>query len=302
MTVVSATNAGGASARRVWLHIGHGKTGTTALQHYFAARAEVDPCFHYPTVGLRPTGAHHNLFPLESQAKMLDEVPARLKALRDAIATRSADITVLSSEHLCYFRPWQVAQVTRALADCDLRLLYFVRRQDELMESAFRWQLIGPGGDRIPDPEAFVAKSLKAFDFLERLAPWRSHLSDDAISVRLYHRETCAGDIVTAAEDAMELAPVGVAARSGTRRRSLGPAMTRVLIAYDRLHGGNPARAAFIDRLTEIDVLAGSLQGPDLIPDALKREIMARYAASNRTLAETFLAEDEANILLHYEV
>lgn len=38
----------------VWLHIGHGKTGTTALQTYFIERDRHDPAIFYPETGRMP--------------------------------------------------------------------------------------------------------------------------------------------------------------------------------------------------------------------------------------------------------
>ncbi|MFV0512644.1 MAG: hypothetical protein ACK5MY_03265 [Jhaorihella sp.] len=278
----------------LWLHIGHGKTGTTALQHYFVARTRTDPAFHYPETGRLPSGAHHALFPLETQAKALKEAPALLKVL--CAGLRADGMTVLSSEHMCYFRPRQVAQVARALKGCEVRILYFARRQDELMESAFKWsQIASPG--QFPDLERFVETQTAGFDLMRRLEAWREAFGDDAIHVRLYHRETCGRNIVGAANSVMGLSPIDMSGEPATRRDSLGTTMTRVLMAYDALHDKPGKRHAFLQDLRRIEAQSGKDRAA-LFSLPLRQRIMARYAESNAVFAQTFLTAPEAEILL----
>lgn len=278
----------------VWLHIGHGKTGTTALQHYFLARTKADPAFRYPDIGLLPSGAHHALFPLETQAEALAKVPALMNDLRASLD--GAAMTVLSSEHMCYFRPRQVAELARVLDGCDLRILYFARRQDELMESTFKWSQIAT--PRLyPDLDRFVETQTRGFDLLQRLAPWRATFGDAPIHVRLYHRETCGRDIVSAAEAVLGLEPMRFANQPATRRDSLGTAMTQVLMAYDALHEKPGKRHAFLQDLRRIEAASGKDRSA-LFPTALRQQIMARYADSNADFAQAFLTPEEGEILM----
>ena len=278
----------------VWLHIGHGKTGTTALQHYFVARAKADPGFHYPATGRLPSGAHHALFPLETQARALKEAPALVKEMRAGIGPDG--VTVLSSEHLCYFRPRQVAEVARTLKGCEVRILYFARRQDELMESTFKWSQIATPG-KYPDAERFVETETAGFDLMRRLAPWREAFGDDAIHVRLYHRETCGRNIVASANLVIGLGAIDMAGEPATRRDSLGSTMTRVLMAYDALHDQPGKRHAFLQDLRRIEAETGRDRSA-LFPLPLRQRIMARYADSNAEFARAFLSAGEAAILL----
>ncbi|WP_149775086.1 hypothetical protein [Ruegeria intermedia] len=228
----------------VWLHIGHGKTGTTALQKYFVARAAQDPAFHYPAVGQVASGAHHALFPLETQSHFIKDAPALLNRVRQVVLELPSEaLTMLSSEHMCYFRPWQVAQVRQALKGFDVRILYFARRQDDLIESTFKWKLVGEG-KRMHDVDAFVDANFRGFDFLSRLAPWRAHFGDAAIHACLYHSETCARDIVSRAEAVLGTEWTGRRDLPKAHRRSLSAPLVRALIAYDRVHEGRRPKAA----------------------------------------------------------
>lgn len=282
----------------VWLHIGHGKTGTTALQKHFVARDQADHDFFYPTIGQVKSGAHHALFPLIGQQNALKNAPALLQQVRQQVLDKPADhTTVMSSEHLCYFQPKQVAQLAKTFRGCNVQILYFCRRQDELIESTFKWkQIVSPNA--FPDVEQFVKSQINAFDLLKRLAPWRETFGDGAIHARLYHRETCGKDIVGSAQTVLGLDPIDLGAQPATQRNSLDAAMTRVLMAYDALHNGPGKRHAFLQDLYKLGATAGYQKQPSLFSPNLKQRIMAQYADTNAVFAKTFLNAQETSILV----
>lgn len=279
-----------------WVHIGHGKTGTTALQHHFRARAAVDPGLFYPAVGQMPSGAHHKLFPLD--APEFTPVARRLQArLAAALAARGPGVVALiSSEHLCYLRPVAVARLARLWQDDPPRILYYIRRQEALMESAFRWAQVATPG-KFPDAERFLAQPARAFDFEARLAPWRVAFGDGAIRLRLYHRQTCARDIAADAEAVMGLAPCDIPGARAQHRPSLGPDLTRRLMAFDAEGPDPESRRAFLDALYQ-EAAETPDRGAPFLTDAMTAEIRARYRESNRRIAQAFLSPDQAALFL----
>ena len=287
-----------AGPHQVWLHIGHGKTGTTALQTYFVHRTSCDPRFHFPVTGRRSSGAHHDVFPLEHQAGLLKSAASLLAELRAEIKSRPPEhLTVLSSEHLCYFRPWQAAQVIKALKGVDVRLLYYVRRQDELMESAYKWRL-ADGPDSYNGITDFVRHQVRGFDFLQRIAPWTAHVSDDRFRARLYHRETCAKDIVSDVEQVLGLDPLDRSGGARVHRESLNIVMIEILRAFDRAHPQSKQRQGFLSDLREVQTRLEVKSDRGLMPQALKCEIMARYQLSNSEFSDRFMSEADRQILL----
>ncbi len=291
------SRSGAAERPLVWLHIGHGKTGTTALQKYFEARTAADRAFHYPRIGRVPSGAHHALFPLENQPDAQAIAHTYLKRVKQSIFEEHRHhLTLMSSEHLCYFRPRQVQAVARLLEGCDVRILYFVRCQDELMESTFKWEQIASPG-RFPDVESFLNATVRSFDFLERLAPWREIFGDRALTVRLYHAETCGKDIIGAVETVLGLEPMAEKRGPVLHRESLGATMTRVLMAYQELHSESEKRQIFLEHLRQIERSAGEKDRSQFLSREARQGIMKRYAASNEALANAFLTEKEAEIL-----
>ena len=269
---------------RVWLHIGHGKTGTTAIQAAIRHRAATRADLFYPGRGQTPAGAHHLLFPLGRDPWPAETVKALTALAAELDALAAGRPVVLSSEHLCYAAPANVATLAGVLAGHAVRVIYYIRRQDELIETTWRQKRIEAPG-RYATPEAFVADTARGLDFLRRLAPWEEAFGRDRIVVRLYHRATCAADVVCDFEGALGLAPgAGPAPRINP---SLSPAMAEVLALFDRLYPDAARRPQFIDGLKALDEPAGAPAA--LVPAALCRAAMARHAASNAEVARRYL-------------
>ena len=282
--------------RVIWLHIGHGKTGTTALQQHFVERALLDPGFHYPSAGRMPSGAHHRLFPLRDQNALRREAKTLIPRVIEEIHARpDARRVVLSSEHLCYFFPDQVAELADAFSEFDIRLLYYVRRQDELIDSAYRWKLV-QSPQSIPDLEEFIDRNIHAFDFMKRLAPWRSNFRDDQFNVRLYDTRRCV-DIVADALPTLGLEPMDIPSDGARKRLSLDARMTTVLEAHDRLYGVTPLREKFIEALHQTRERFPTKDKHGVIGPELRARIMKRYATSNAEVSRLFLSEEDGAAL-----
>lgn len=284
--------------KKVWLHIGHGKTGTTALQQYFVARAEVDPTFHYPSAGQMPSGAHHRFFPLQHQHKMKEDVPKLLAQLSKDISAKANGVTtVLSSEHMCYFNARQVAQVAKHLEGFDVRVLYYIRRQDELIESTYRWKL-EHGRGKIPSLEDVVEEWAKPFDFRQRLMPWRQSFGDERISVRLYHRETVGRDIVSDVCAAIGLSEMDIPHARSEARNSINGHFIDILQAHDMFYPSGIRRNEFINELKKISQYWPESMQKNLFTQDVRLAIMRRFEKCNTVIADDFLDETEKSYLL----
>lgn len=280
-----------ADLARIWLHIGHGKTGTTAIQWALHERSRVLGDVIYPVRG-RQQGqeAHHNLFPLKGNAydrRVVDEL--------QAIAAESMDAekpVVISSEHLCHATPAKVRQIVRNLAGHDLRVVYYVRRQDDLMESSFRQRQCHQPGAWV-DPGEYMARFVRGFDFDDRIEPWRQALGDRAIVAHLYHPEIVGRDVVTHFERILGL-PEWTDRPAGHRNISLTPAATRQVIQVALAKGGDKARKVAVN-LRGADVKGDN--SPFYDADA-RRALIERYRLSNERFARRHLDERSAALLL----
>lgn len=276
---------------RIWLHIGHGKTGTTAIQWAMDQRVRHFGDMIYPVQG-RQQGqkGHHALFPLKGDAYG----PAILEELQ-GLAAQIADAekpVVISSEHLCHATETKARQITGILAGHDLTVVYYVRRQDVLMESSFRQRQWNHPGT-CQDPAEFIERFARGFDFEERIRRWAAVLGDHSISARLYHPEIIGNDVVGDFERFIGL-PDWPDRPVEKKNISMTAAGTRRIMAAAVRKG--PERARALAR----KIQGTAVEGDDspFLDETARRAIMERYRASNERFAKRFLDERSAALLL----
>lgn len=274
---------------RLWLHIGHGKTGTSALQA--ALRTGRGWC--HPKTGRSGAGDHNRLFPVD--APVYGEAAlAQLRAARAEIG--AAPVSVLSSESLCFAAPEKVAQIAEVFAGLEVRVLYYIRRQEDLVESGFRQHQRGRlrvARKVAVTVEKYLATHRDSFDFSLRVAPWASILGENALTLRLYDRETCAGDICGdfSAVTGLDLRDTGARANP-----SLDVPLTRALMLYRSIEPDPERQMAFRAGLEQIVAEIGPSPAR-FVGEALRRQIRAEFAESNRAVAARWLDARAAEIL-----
>lgn len=186
------------------VHIGHGKTGTTAIQNqlYFARDALEKEGVIYPEIGIPPNvgpvnqTAHHwlcnNLNAVCDDAS-IQAVRSRLIQLRDSIEKKAFSRVIVSSEQLCYANP-KVPEVFREVFfDYKFTIVYFVRRQDELIKSAYL-QVVKQGSDKTKmwgntkNLSEFFEWGWRGFLLCDLVDRWAKVFGDDAIKTVIYHK------------------------------------------------------------------------------------------------------------------
>ena len=279
--------------QKLWVHIGHGKTGTTALQKHFRERVKSDLSIYYPKLGQLPSGAHHALFPLGPKPTtpqvraLLHKISNEIKELPDKC------ISIISSEHLCFISPAQIRYLSKVWQDHDVAIVYYIRRQDELIESNFRWfQVDRP--NKFIDIKEFYNSQARAFDFKLRIQPWVNAFGKEAIHVRLYDRKRMP-DIVSDFEDL-----IGSTSQSNTpsfkaARRSLSVEQTKILMSYNKEDNSKEERAEFLDNLYST---SDTSDNTNFLTTEDREIIYRTYYASNENLAQMFLTKEEKKLLL----
>ena len=181
--------------KKLFLHIGFNKTGSTSTQHNLAENADA----------LRRQGIFYPFAPDASYGQRWQHVPlaaavpgrkvhwlqARKRptlenAWDDVLAAIAADdcpVVVLSSEAFSDLdmNDEKVAWVQERLSGFDVTVLAYIRRQDSYFISTYQ-ELIKAGA---PKPFHFNAyPHRRALQFAERLAPWRRVFGTDRVVVR----------------------------------------------------------------------------------------------------------------------
>lgn len=172
------------------LHIGSGKTGTTAIQQTFwknqAALAAAG--IAYPKVGA-VAGAHHLISPF-----MPSHIAARLgwtsidtSEWIEDVAGLPEPVVFMSSELIWSAEPEAVTSFCAALLPVfDLRICIYLRRQDDMIEAVYHQGV--KGGVQCHKLEAILRKDVTHYDYFQRLAPWSDAVGRDRLIVLPYER------------------------------------------------------------------------------------------------------------------
>ncbi len=129
--------------RKLILHIGYPKTGTTTLQAFLArngaaltARGVI-----YPSAGLVHEAHYGVNFALglalhdrPEGFQVSGTIPADIAAEADA---SGVDTVVLSSEYFITAKPAAIRRVREFFADFEVRIVCYLRRHDDALESAY---------------------------------------------------------------------------------------------------------------------------------------------------------------------
>lgn len=285
--------------KAVFIHIGHIKTGTTALQSMFVQNREhfLEHGLLYPTTGI-PVDlenevehfAHHllcndlsvGLGPFEREC-----VVNRWQALRREIDDSPAERILVSSEMISYGSqelPW-IAR--KALNGLEVHVVYCVRRQDTLIRSAYL-QLIKDGMD---DGEItfhdYVQKNSDAFIFSTHVDNWANAFGGANIHCFLYERQK---DVRVAI---LNLIDPNLSVPKGDKlvdNPTLGPEYVPLLRSIHRLE---ISRVQKIELISELGGLSKVLRPKAQIAAcSLPLEVYRHcYGEGNRVFARTWLPE-----------
>ena len=278
--------------RRLFLHIGAHKTGTTALQqslHQSRARLASGGVAFVSA----QTAAHlHPYLGPCTQAAFLPDGYMVLdpEALADRLAAADQDTVIASSENFSFFflrAPiTALEQALRPHFD-EIRILCYLRRQDRhavshhqegakphrLAEGA----LWGHAPTALPDPGPGQALYL---DYERRLGLWAEVFGADKLDLRVYDRALLKnGDIFA---DVLSVIGSGLEGLTsvGERNVSLGAAQTKAGHLMNGLAVRPRIMAAILARIGGAGRLLPSQAGA--------REFLEPYRASNRRLNERF--------------
>lgn len=211
-------------SKRIFIHVGLHKTGTTAVQKFLCDNAErllrrratLVPQSGRPLLRGQQMLGHHALAwslapryaPADWDAASFDALSANLVA---EIGGSDAETVLLSSEELSLLDVDQLQRLQQRLAPHDVRFVVYVRRQDTALQSAYvtaLWmQLQQPDSAPLTrslwnkDPATLCTLPADAdiadLDYATVLEPWASHLGTGKLIVRLYERSAMQeGDII----------------------------------------------------------------------------------------------------------
>jgi hypothetical protein len=276
------------------LHAGMGKTGTTAIQHTFwrnraaLARAGIA----YPKIGAR-AGAHHLISP--HILPHLTQGPRPWHFLdpgewAPAVAALPEPRVFMSSELISSADPAQIATFCAALEPFfDLHLCLYLRRQDDMIAAGYA-QGVKAGTQRRPLGTIF-ADPLAHYDYMDRLAPWEAALGRDRLIILPYergqfHQGDLIRDVLFRALGLPDLPPGFVHDPAANPNARLSAAATEFKRLVNVLIPDRTRSRAYVAPLSACPPDPG---GTHLLGRADRAEVIARLAASNARVAQTYM-------------
>lgn len=289
------------SSTRCILHIGAPKTGSTLLQKLCFDNRErlAAQGVLYPDVSLRGWGHHDLAFLIAGgypdwatpQPRPLVELVADLTA---AVGRHNGDVLISSENFFLFPAPAALRTVLEESGALDKRratVVVYVRRQDAAHESWYNQTIKAQGATH--DFDACVEQYRSLWDYQLQLDAWSTAFGRDALIVRPYEE----GQLLNAslAEDFLQLINVDSRGwRFPTERVNSG--LNSDALEFQRIVNTLPLtvqeKRRFHRDLIEMTArLAGTgvFDERPIIDAARRREILARYEAGNRAVAEAFL-------------
>lgn len=278
-------------AQTLILHIGMGKTGTTAIQeslwrnrHYLLANG-----YRYPSAACISC-AHHLISPhrptllVDNGWEFLDPPRWLPKVLREA------DRKVLMSTELIFWaEPEAIASFCEEVSQAfRLRVCAYLRRQDLAIMAGYNQrvkvgQQVRPLSDELPD-------LVERYNYQQLLRPWSEALGKENVSVFPYeYGQMIDGDAVADFyKKVLHIDPPDTAGAV----RDANPGLCADVLEYKRclnaVSSGNAQVAPFDRALRKFSAL--SRDAPhSILSHQDRRYILAKFEESNRAVANTYL-------------
>lgn len=181
--------------KRVFLHIGFHKTGTTALQDAFAKNGELlsSSGILFPR-GLSNWPSHPelawsfagNIFSWQDKTYPIDEV---IRFYRELIEEAPEDTIILSSEELCRlnYYPGTIDSLSEVFSGIDTRVIAYARSPREFLASRYRHEV--QQGTETQSFSDFLSHldNLDSARFDRRMVPWTTAFPGK-VQLRYYDR------------------------------------------------------------------------------------------------------------------
>lgn len=269
--------------KRLFLHIGSFKTGSTAIQGYLKSNAEALAGAGLNYVKSGRTNISHNsmvrLFRKSGGARVC-------RKIANEIEQNPAPVHVVSSE--MFFQANVAKHLGRHLSD-DLKsrttVVVYVRRQDKYLEAMYK-QLV-KNHRIVPDAMGFHDARLESLAYSHTLAAYAEQFGVQNMIVRPFQRENFPqGDVVADFLSHMDLSlPDSLDHAQKSTNQTLSAPVSEMLGMLGREAGVNTRALirVLIDQNSQ-----GAVRSNDVYDLETRRAIVDHHAADNRLIHKTY--------------
>jgi glycosyltransferase involved in cell wall biosynthesis len=291
--------------KSLYLHIGHHKTGSSSIQHFLSVNRDalLETGVRYPDMG--PAWAHHELasvclnnksspqaFPVRSQERFgsREEWAEHVGRLRDDWLMCPEERIILSSEQFKNNNPFEL----RGFLDgFDVKVIVFLRRQDEKLESGFN-QRLKSGNISQADYEGFLKAGAK--NYFTDLLLWEEAFGEGNILVQPFEKQSLEGGL-----ERKFLSLAGIGWDDGLHvPQPVNSRLSRDCTAFLIKHGLFPSRlnGGKFQRLLRLleqytDEHPNQPEYKHAYSPSARLEVLERCRESNTLVARHFLGRDD---------
>lgn len=293
----------------LYLHIGLHKTGTSSLQNFLGRNADAlaKAGYAWPRAG-RVAGGHHNLgYQLMGKGRFSTEAGG-LEAL--AAELEAAENAIVSSEELEFLELAEVRRLREGLGDRRVKVLAYLRRQDELIASTYAQQI--RMGANLGSFAEYALASLynPRFDFSQLLARWAHVFGREPLDVAAVCEETAGERLIADFLARVGLGGQAAAFAKAPKTLNVTPGANEVELirraARLARKGGRTLAPDTLKRLQRV-VAERVAAEPDLqtgkpaLDEAMFARAAACFAHGNRKVAADYLGSEAQRTALAFD-
>lgn len=290
--------------RRLYLHIGRPKTGSSAIQHFlWINRATLlDRGFLFPRSVMHHRASHKLALVFQSYLPAHRVVAGMTAAsvfqgMYDEASDSGSRAIIASSENLFLVDPSLIRE--QIPADIDTKIICYVRRQDHVLASSLIQEIKTGAVDIDTDVESYVfnRERMAWLDYEAILARWDTAFGRENIVVRIYQEPDQGWSIF---EDFAEAVGLDIAGLDTPAVR-VNPSPARDVLDFIRMINScneiseprKPALRVPLLRASEQLGQVGEFDSHQMIPPRMREQVLSRFEASNAKVSKRYLGRTD---------
>lgn len=222
--------------KKLFLHIGHQKCGSTTLQHWLNDHQDSlkEIGVHYIKAGRRKSYVHHRLALQVLNNYLKDSHNELFKEVRQEINNSSANYFIISAENFIQIdRSEQLIDLRHHLPeDIEIHLVLILRNQYKWLAS--QWAQLAKNGTTLESYDEWFSKnfdSLRALQYNQICEFWLEHFQPHVLHVySLDDLVSSSEDLVTGFFKALDLPCLPSEIRVDTQRYNVSPNYQTILL------------------------------------------------------------------------